>query len=113
MESMIFSTIEFLKNLLSELDGHSKTVTIPGNEIKGISLRYGYSAERAIIQAITPKTCLSTRRIQTFQCNNLQAFLRDFSMLICNRSAGHLRGKGLIPPVYPLADKPLHPYRGI
>ena len=52
MESMILSTIEFSADSVSELDGHSKAVTISRDEIKGISLRYGYSAERPTVQAI-------------------------------------------------------------
>jgi hypothetical protein len=52
MGRMILSTIEFSAESVSELDGHSKAVTIPRNAIRSISLQYGYSAERPIFQAV-------------------------------------------------------------
>ena len=52
MESMILSSIEFSTESISELNGHRKSVSIARSDIRTVSLRYGFIAERPIAQAI-------------------------------------------------------------
>ena len=52
MESMILSTVEFSADSISELDKGKKSISIRKSDIIAIALRYGFTAERPIVQGI-------------------------------------------------------------
>jgi hypothetical protein len=52
MERMTLSSIQFSSDSVSELDQKKKSISIAKQDIKSISLKYGFIAERPIAQAI-------------------------------------------------------------
>jgi hypothetical protein len=52
MESMTLSSIQFSSDSVSELDRKKKSISIARQDIKDISLKYGFIAERPMTQAV-------------------------------------------------------------